>query len=853
MSDHDSVSPSRRSSRTVSRRDFVTTTAAAGAGLAIVPSQAFRGQLSVEKTTGAGERLTLAYGRPADDFSEALPIGNGRLGAMVYGGVQRDSVSLNHDRLWRRKHRNTTVPVVTHLAQIRRLAAEGKWWQSEQVCLDKLQPYVPELGRTWTKEAGLSPERTLNSFQPAGNLEILVSAASTVADYQRVLDLTTGVTTVRYRIGGVTFSREYFCVETPSCVVVHLTASRRATLNFAVNLHRGRSDGTFRMVPRGRAIVGTGLDPECSLDIKASEAAVLLSGTFVEGVTWSSQAQVITRSGSVREDDNMVTVSDADEAWVITAIAVDLETSDPPAACRAVIERAAADAEQLRARAASEHRSYFDRVQLQLTRRETRDEQTDAWLRRMRATPDGSMYETMFNYGRYLLIASSRPNTLPANLQGVWNEDIQPAWNSDYHFDINLEMAYWPAEVCNLSELADPLLRFADSMVPVGRKSAMDLYGCRGILFPIATDPHTRGAAYPGQWVMWTAAAAWIAQHYWWHWEWSGDEEFLRDRAYPFLKEVGEFYVDFAEWDEMGRLQTVPGLSPEQAVRYVDGDQGAMARTPTMDIAFIRSIFAWLLEASAVLKIDDKERQLWRDMLNAAPDYPIDDAGMLLEYPPEFEPVDPKHRHVSHLIGLFPGDDIVPGVSSPRLVQAARLALEQRGAIGAGGWATLFRAGCWARLGEGDRALDCLDNLVKWQVAPNLLGLIDRWDGVSKGPRPIQLDCNFGISAVIAEMLLQSHAGIIRFIPALPQAWPDGSVKGLRGRGGFDIDVEWTRGRLEQAILHSRLGRRCRIQSAVPLRVQQNGAPVETTALEAQQIELPTRAGAVYRITRASA
>lgn len=863
MSDHQETTATRSlegDPRPISRRTFVATAAAAGAALTIGPRDLLARGCDPPPSSlppasppppvaSAAQTVTLRYRRPAEDFSQALPIGAGRLGAMVYGGVPRDRLSLNHSGLWRRHHRNTTVAVSAHLAEIRRLARAGHWREAEQRCLETLQPYVPELHAIWSKTSGVTPERTINAYQPAGNLVIAVPDGPAADDYERALDLATGIATVRYRVGDVQFTREYFCVATPSVIVARLTASRRGALHCTIGIDRGRKDGRFRQISRGRAIVGDGLDPDCALEIAAKASALELTGRFVEGATWAVQTRVLATGGSVHAEGDRVVVAGADDAWVVTAIVVDTESPDPAAACRAVLRPLAVS--DLRARheeSVREHRRYFDRVTLALASNMDPAEPTDVWLQRMRRQPDASIYEKAFHYGRYLLIASSRPGGLPVNVQGIWNEDIQPAWNADYHLDVNLEMMYWPAEVCNLSELTDPLLRFTDSMIARGRQSAADIFGCRGIVFPIATDPYTGGTMYPGQWVAWTGAAAWIAQHYWWHWEYTGDEQFLRTRAYPFLREVARFYADFAYKDDTGTLQTLPGLSPEQAVDRPDGSRGAVARTPTIDIALMREIFSRVLLASDVLRIDREEQARWRALLDALPAYPIDHAGMLLEYPPEFRPADPQHRHLSHLLGLFPGEDIVPDVSPPALVQAARLALEQRGTLGAGGWATLFRAACWARVHEGDKALACLDQLIRTQVAPNLLGLIDAWDGVTTDPRPIQLDCSFGISAVIAEMLLQSHAGSLRFLPALPTSWADGAISGLRARGGFEVGLAWSRGVLQRATVRSHLGRRCRLRSPLPLQIDANGVQVRAEARDPGVLEFPTRAGATYTI-----
>jgi len=452
-----------------------------------------------------------------------------------------------------------------------------------------------------------------------------------------------------------------------------------------------------------------------------------------------------------------------------------------------------------------EHRALFERVKLEAPRRpEAESLPLGARLERLRAGGDDpGIVALYFDYGRYLLMASSRRCDQPANLQGIWNEQLRPPWNADFHHDVNIQMNYWPAEVCNLAECADPLLNYIQRAVPEGKKAARNLYNCRGIFLCIQTDVWDRLTPEAPGWDVWTGAAAWLAEHLWWRYEYTLDAEFLRDRAYPFLKLVAEFYEDYLVRDDQGRLVPVPSQSPENT--FVDGGKPvSLCVGATMDLLLIREVLTRALRASEILGCDADRRPAWENILRDLPPFQIGRHGQLQEWLEDFEEAEPGHRHYSHLLGLYPGEQTTPD-ADPALCCAARVSLERRLADRGGhtGWSRAWTTALWARLCEGKAAYDHLVHLITDFATDSLLDL--------HPPRIFQIDGNFGGTAAVAELLLQSHGGVVRLLPALPPQWPQGSVRGLRARGGFEVDIAWRDGALEEARVTSLLGQPCRI------------------------------------------
>jgi alpha-L-fucosidase 2 len=449
-------------------------------------------------------------------------------------------------------------------------------------------------------------------------------------------------------------------------------------------------------------------------------------------------------------------------------------------------------------------------------------------------------------------MSASRDGGAPANLQGIWNEQLNPPWGSDLHHDCNIQMNYWAAENTNLSECAEPLFDYVESMLPAARDAARKLYDCRGIFIPLTGDPNARCLKTEGQWSEWTGAAPWLAQHFWWRWEYTRDENFLRDRAYPVYKEVGLFYEDYLVPDprknspHYGKLVPVPSYSPENF--FVGGvEPVSLCIGATMDFQLIHEVFSNLIEASHVLDVDHDQRSKWQQILDNLPPMQVGRHGQLQEWLEDYEEAEINHRHPSHLYALFPGDQLtVEG--DTKLIDAAKVTISRRQSGGTSGWpaAQAWYAAFWARMGEGNRAFNLLTGKFSDStISRNLLSVL-------RGTT-FQLDGNYAGTALIAEMLLQSHHDTIKLLPGLPSAWPAGSVRGFRARGGFEVDMDWSNGQLTTATILSQLGRDCHIRSASPIKVRLSDQQSAQSWVEVREVEpgvyqFATQMGGAYQI-----
>ena len=740
--------------------------------------------------------LSLWYDKPSSNWNEALPIGNGFMAAMVFGGVNQERLQLNEETIWAGEPGNNILQnVYEPLQQIRKLIFEGKYKEAQDLS-----------NATFPRGAPANSNYGMQ-YQPAGDLFIRFNDhQSAISNYRRDLDISRAVASVSYHLNGVNYKREYFASLSDRAIIVRLTADKPASIS--CSLAMGSPFKEYQRQMQNGKLLLSGLTS--SVDNKKGKVRY--------------QVQVLPKAegGTVTSTDTSFQITKANALTLYISAATnyinykDISGNEAEKASKIISQAIKKDYFSLRTAHVNAYKQYFDRVSLDLGTSDAVKKPTNIRIAEFAGANDPALTSLYFQFGRYLLISSSMPGSHPANLQGKWNDKLSPPWDSKYTVNINTEMNYWPAEVTSLTEMHQPLFKMLKDLSETGKESASQMYHARGWNTHHNTDLwRITGPVDGGFYGMWPMGGAWLSQHLWQHYLFTGDKEFLKE-YYPVLKGAALFYVDALQEEPTHKwLVVAPSMSPENT--YMSG-VGVSAGT-TMDNQLVFDVFSNLIRSSEILGMDKALSDTVRTMIKRLPPMQIGKFGQLQEWLQDWDREDDKHRHVSHLYGLFPGAQISP-FAQPELFEAAKKTLTMRGDKSTG-WSMGWKVNLWARLLDGNRAY----KLIEDQLSPAPMETQGQNGGtypnLFDAHPPFQIDGNFGCTSGIAEMLIQSHDGAIHLLPALPDKWKKGSVKGLVARGGFVIDMKWDRGEITYLKVLSKLGGNCRLRVLSPLTTKQ--------------------------------
>jgi alpha-L-fucosidase 2 len=837
----------------ISRRRFLRDAALGGTLLTQRRAFAFASALSRSSVTPEWERFRLFYQRPATAWPDALPVGNGRLGAMVFGNPALERIQLNEESIWDGERRDRDNPRAgTAVPEIRRLLFAGKVHEAEAMAVNDM----------------LSIPRRMPCYQTLGDLHLDFSASGLrqnsdsaappdVSDYRLELDLDRAMATTVFTHNGVRHMREVFSSAPDQVIVVRLSVSQPGKLSFTATVdrpgnHQSDLAGSDTLLLSGVALP---VDDNPGLPVKERQTGVRFLAKVRAIVEGGGKVQTVPGQDG---QPAQLRVTGATSVRLLIDCATDFrypagQQAMSPAVDRNLHAGARRSYSELRERHLADYRRYFRRATLELGSEGKPDPNqevpTDVRMSRIKSgAEDPGLLPLYFQFGRYLLISSSRPGTLAANLQGIWNDSVNPPWGSKYTVNINTEMNYWIADRTNLGDLHAPLFDLLDMTRGPGERVAKSYYKARGFVVHHNTD--LWGDAGPIDGLgggIWPMGAAWISTQLWDHYLYSGDENFLRERAYPRLREVAIFLLDYLTLSPDGHLVTGPSCSPENAYRLPDGSKANLCMAPTMDIEITRAIFQKTAEAAKILGVDAALCEQMKSAASRLPPFKIGRYGNLQEWQQDYVEVEPGHRHISHLWALYPDDQITLR-DTPDLARACRVALDRRLQYGGGstGWSRAWIVNCFARLEDGDRCHEQLMELIRRSTRENLFDVCGM-----KANSYYQIDGNLGGPAGMAEMLLQSHRGVIRLLPALPSAWPDGRFTGLRARSGLTVDLAWSGGKAEHATLHAALDRELVLAAPKAQKIASAsaaGKPVRCTATGEGQYRIRVTRGESYQL-----